>query len=137
MEKEGGVLQWAQTHNCEFEISKFALIGFSQRQEPRPFQPRKRQPIARSAIKIQDILIKPVQTTKFLRVTLHQSLSWAEQTSAAIAKGADWAIQCRHIAKPTQGIPLHLARQLYLAVCIPKILYAADIWATPPNRANR
>jgi hypothetical protein len=45
MEKPGGFMEWARTHNCEIEIPKCALIGFSKQQTPRPFQPKKRQPM--------------------------------------------------------------------------------------------
>jgi hypothetical protein len=41
MEKENGVLQWARTHNCEFKVTKFALIGFACKQIPRPLRAQK------------------------------------------------------------------------------------------------
>jgi len=34
----------------------------------------------------------------------------------------------------TKGIPLRLMRQLYQAIAIPKMLYAADLWFTPAFR---
>ena len=36
MEKPGGFLEWARTHNCEVEMPKCALMGFSHRQVPNP-----------------------------------------------------------------------------------------------------
>jgi len=69
-------------------------------------------------------------------VILEQSLSWAEQTSAALAKGMDWAIHCRRIAKPTKGIPIRLARQLFLSACVPKVCYAVDVWSPPIPRSQ-
>lgn len=134
MEKNGGALEWAAKANCEFEISKFALMGFSKRRKPGTINPRKTQPIPRLSIRIGGRTIKPVQSTKFLGVILEQSLSWTEQIAAALAKGTDWAIQCKRIAKPTKGIPLHFARRLFLAVCIPKMCYAIDIWSAPSSR---
>jgi ribonuclease HI/endonuclease/exonuclease/phosphatase family metal-dependent hydrolase len=137
MSREDGALAWASRANCEFEISKFALMGFSKRRAPTPLNPRKTQPIPRLSVNIGDRIIKPVQSTKFLGVILEQSLSWTEQTAAALAKGTDWAIQCRRIAKTTKGIPIRLAKRLYTAACVPKICYAADVWSPPPPRGRK
>jgi Reverse transcriptase (RNA-dependent DNA polymerase) len=137
MEREGGALDWAQEANCEFEISKFALVGFSRKMTPKPFEIRRKQPAPRYSITIRGKTIKPSRSTKFLGIIIEQSLSWMEQTAAALAKGTDWAIQCRRIAKPTQGVPLRYALRLYLTVGIRKMLYGVDIWGAPrPRRAN-
>ncbi|TDL30112.1 hypothetical protein BD410DRAFT_710382, partial [Rickenella mellea] len=82
-------------------------------------------------MKIRGQTIRPVKTTKFLGVILEQSLSWAQQSASALAKGTDWVIQCRRIARPSRGIAPRLIRQLYLAVCVPKMLYAVDVWGAP------
>jgi hypothetical protein len=44
-----------------------------------------------------------------------------------IKKGKAWVAQVQRIAKVTRGVPPHLIRRLYLAVAVPKIMYAADI----------
>jgi ribonuclease HI len=136
MEREGGALEWAGSSNCEFEIDKFALMGFSRRMIPKPFEPRKRQHTPRFRISVRGHSIKPTQSTRFLGVIMNQTLSWAEQTAAAMAKGMQWAIQCKRIAKPTQGIPMGMVRQLYLSACIPKMLYAVDVWGAEASRRD-
>jgi ribonuclease HI len=131
MNREGGALEWADSANCEFEIDKFALMGFSKKQIPRPFEPRKRQPIPRFGITIRGHRLKPTSSTKYLGVIINQSMSWAEQSAAAMAVGMKWVTSCKRIAKPTQGIPLKLIKRLYLAACVPKMLYAVDVWGAP------
>jgi hypothetical protein len=127
--------EWAQRANCEFEIDKFALIGFTRRTMPKPFEPRRRQLAPRFVITLQGKQIKPTPSTKFLGIKIHQSLSWAEQVSAALAKGTAWAIECKRIAKTMKGIPLRYTRWLYLTVCVPRMLYAVNIWgALEPSR---
>jgi hypothetical protein len=40
-------------------------------------------------------------------------------------------MQLRWIAKSAHGVPIPLARQLYTAVALPKMLYAIDLWFKP------
>ena len=39
-------------------------------------------------------------------------------------------MQSRRLAKVTQGIPMKLVRPLYITVCVPRMLYAVDVWMT-------
>ena len=109
MNDKEGALKWAAESNCEFEIDKFALMGFSTQTIPRPFEPRKRRPVPRFQIKVGGHTFKPTKSTKFLGVIINQSLSWAEQTAAALKKGNDWVMKCKRIAKPTKGLPAKVA----------------------------
>jgi hypothetical protein len=122
LHRQKGALEWARGANCEFEVDKFALVGFSRRQIPKPFQPQKRQPAPRFSIKIGNQTVKPTRTAKYLGVHLEQTLSWGTQTAAALEKGTKWAMQCRRIVRPSQGIPVKYARRLYLTVGVPKML---------------
>jgi ribonuclease HI len=131
LHRPGGALEWAKEANCEFEVDKFALVGFSRRQIPKPLEPRKLQPEPQYSIKVDTHMVKPTRTAKFLGVHMEQTLSWGAQIVAALEKGTKWALSCRRIAKLTQGIPIKYARRLYLTVGIPKMLYAADVWAAP------
>lgn len=36
MEQEGGALEWAKTHECQFALNKFGQIGFTRKREPDP-----------------------------------------------------------------------------------------------------
>ena len=41
MNHEGGILEWAKTHNCSFRIEKFQLVDLSQQKIWDPFHPCK------------------------------------------------------------------------------------------------
>ena len=73
---------------------------------------------------LQGVLLAPQATHKFLGVLLDQELWWSHQASSAIAK-ALW---------PSTGICPCLMRQLFNAVAVPKMAYAANIWYTPVSK---
>ena len=77
---------------------------------------------------IQGVVIDPSPTHKFLRVILDQELRWQEHTAYAVVKGAHYAMLLRCLSRLAQGIPMKLTCQLYRAVAILRILYAASIW---------
>ncbi|KIK91874.1 hypothetical protein PAXRUDRAFT_116097, partial [Paxillus rubicundulus Ve08.2h10] len=77
------------------------------------------------------IIISPMKTHKFLSVILDQALCWTAHIAYAIAKGTAYILQLRQLSTTANSIPIALMRQLYLAVAIPKMLYAADIWFKP------
>jgi hypothetical protein len=97
MEKRDGFFEWACTHNCEIELPKCVLISFFKRTMPEPLRPNKRRPILRASLTISDFTIKPSKSMKFLGAILHQSFSWKEQTTSALAKGQRWATNVRRI----------------------------------------
>lgn len=80
---------------------------------------------------IRGNVIRPSPTHKFLGVILDQELRWKEHVAYAIVKGTAYALQLRRLSSTASGMPMKLAHQLYQAVAIPKMLYAADVWFTP------
>ncbi|KAF5383195.1 hypothetical protein D9615_004913 [Tricholomella constricta] len=78
--------------------------------------------------------IESKTSAKFLGVLVDNTLRWKEQCAAALAKGHDWMIQFGRLARVTQGVSAPHVRQLYIAIAIPRILYAADIYLSPPRR---
>lgn len=120
LERPGGGYDWSRAHNSRFETNKFALMDFSMnRLKPRP------------NMHIQGAVIRPVQTHRFLGVILDQELRWKAQVDNAIARGLSYVMQLRRLSASAKGLPMHLMRQLYLAVAVPKMLYAADLWFSP------
>ncbi|KAF9530582.1 hypothetical protein CPB83DRAFT_762971, partial [Crepidotus variabilis] len=130
MEKEGGVLEWAETHNCTFGIEKFQLLDASRKLRDDPAGGGKKVPIERPVLKIRGQHITPAHSIKFLGVHINQELRWKAQGAAAIARGAGWLAQYRRIAKPTSGVAHRHMRKLYLGIAIPRMMYAADIFLT-------
>ena len=122
LEREGGGYQWSKDHNSKFETSKFALIDFSMNRA-------KEHP----PIKVRGITIKPSSSHKFLGVILDQELRWKEQANYSLGKGMEYAILMRHISGASWGTPSKLTRQLYQAVVIPRVMYAASVWMKPTH----
>jgi hypothetical protein len=127
MERDGGVLQWAADHNCEFSLEKFQLLDLTRRREAHPGLPGRTRPVHRPDLKLRGHTIKAAPSAKFLGVIIDQELRWKEQGAAMVAKGQAWVAQIQRIVRVTTGIPPRLVRRLYLSVAIPKMLHAADI----------
>lgn len=118
LERPGGGYEWSRAHNSKFETNKFALMDFSMnRQRNRP------------NMHIQGSVIRPTATHRFLGVIVDQELRWNAQVDHATAKGLAYVLQLRRLATTAKGLPMRLMRQLYQAVAVPKMLYAADLWS--------
>jgi hypothetical protein len=50
MEQNGGVFEWAKTHNCEFGVEKFQLLDASKKLIPNPLNLKRRIPQPRQAL---------------------------------------------------------------------------------------
>ncbi|KAI6006914.1 hypothetical protein EDD15DRAFT_2121178, partial [Pisolithus albus] len=79
-------------------------------------------------LKLHNTLILPSHSHKFLGVVIDQSLRWNVHTAHALAKGTAYVMQISHISSANKGLPASLVRHLYLAVVVPKMLYAVNIW---------
>ena len=60
-----------------------------------------------------------------------QELHWRQQADYATAKATKWMLAFRRLVHTSTGIKPRLMRQMYLAVAVPKMSYAADVWYTP------
>ncbi|OJA18739.1 hypothetical protein AZE42_12536 [Rhizopogon vesiculosus] len=125
LERPGGGYEWSRDHNSRFETSKFALMDFSMnRRKDRP------------NMHIQGAIIQPTPTHRFLGVIVDQGLRWNAQVDNALARGTAYILQLRRLSSSSKGLPMRLMRQLYQAVALPKMLYAADLWFSPILREN-
>jgi ribonuclease HI len=120
MTRPDGANEWSRTHNSRFELSKLVLVDFTRSRSTR-----------RPPLTLQDTTLIPQQTHKFLGVLMDQELRWNHQADYALGKATKWTLAFRRLARPSTGIHPRLMRQLYNAVAIPKITYAADVWYTP------
>ncbi|KAJ7123913.1 hypothetical protein C8R46DRAFT_839668, partial [Mycena filopes] len=76
--------------------------------------------------------IESTKSVKLLGVHIDRELRWHAQGAAALAKGQAWLGQFARIARPTRGISARHMRRLYLSVCVPRMLYAAGVFLSPP-----
>lgn len=129
LHRNGGILQWADEHNCSFGIEKFQLIDFTRGKSVTKGMSGIGQPII-----VRDHEIKPQQLAKFLGIIVDQALNWKEQIAAVVAKGEMWISQFRRLVKATKGVNATFMQQLYQAIALPRMLYGADIYLTPTRR---
>ena len=118
MTREGGAIEWSNDHNSNFEFSKLALIDFAHRNSKK----------IRPPLTLPNTSLSPSANTKYLGVYLNQHLDWGTQRNYAVEKGTKWTAQIRRAAAPSWGLTPKHARQLYISVAIPRILYAVDVW---------
>jgi ribonuclease HI len=136
MTKRKGAIAWTRDHNSEFEISKSVLVGFTHKREKDPLNQGKTRLIPCPPLRINGQEVPVKDHHKFLGVILDRTLSFKEQGAAAIAKGDYFISAFRRLAKPTVGVPPRIFRHFYLAVAVPRMLYAASIWLTPPPQTR-
>lgn len=123
LECPDGGYDWSRAHNSRFETNKFALMDFSM---------NKRRP--HPDMILQGATIHPSPTHRFLGVILDQELHWRAQADNTVMKGIAYVLQLRRLSTSAKGLPLRLMCQLYLAVAVPKMIYAADLWFSPVYR---
>ncbi|KAF8997985.1 hypothetical protein BDQ17DRAFT_1248041, partial [Cyathus striatus] len=69
----------------------------------------------------------------FLGVLIDRELHWTHQHTLALARGQSWLSCVWQLSHPSSGASTQVMHQLYTSTAIPHMLYAADIWAQPPN----
>ncbi|KAF9780522.1 hypothetical protein BJ322DRAFT_1011914, partial [Thelephora terrestris] len=77
--------------------------------------------------------IAPSLTYRFLGVLFDPKLRWNAQTERASRSASAWINLVRRLARTSSGISAKGMRQLYTAVAIPKMSYAAEVWYTLPH----
>jgi ribonuclease HI len=72
-----------------------------------------------------------VSSYKLLGVLLDNKLNWVKHHDLVQARAVKWTALFKHLNRMTTGVSLNLTRKLYLAVAVPRIIYAADTWYVP------
>ena len=131
MERPGGGNQWSISHSSLFEPDKLRLVDFTRKREASKHPGPRTVPLTRPALTLGTQTIHPAQSYKYLGVILDQELRFKEHVAYTLAKGTAWVTQFRRLSRPTVGMPSRFARQLFKAIAVPRMLYAADIFLTP------
>ncbi|KAH6908836.1 hypothetical protein BKA70DRAFT_1029266, partial [Coprinopsis sp. MPI-PUGE-AT-0042] len=76
--------------------------------------------------------IMKVDQYKYLGVLVDSELRWNSQTMQAVEKATQWVMMYKRLTKPSTGVRSKLMRQLYMAVGVPKMTYALEVWYDPP-----
>ena len=77
---------------------------------------------------LRQTVIDPTPAHKFLGVYFDQELRWHCHVDYVVSKASRWISLFKRITRSRSGLPLQLLRGLYIAVAVPKITYAADVW---------
>jgi ribonuclease HI len=131
MERPNGAIAWSMSHNSPLEMSKVALMDFT-------LSPYKAADSADLVLEhfdrmhqYQRTIIKATPAHKLLGVILDKKLRWTRQHEMVQAKATKWTALFKRLNRVSTGISLRFSRQLYMAVAIPRITYAADTWFVP------
>ncbi|OBZ69759.1 hypothetical protein A0H81_10502 [Grifola frondosa] len=120
MTRRKGALTWSESHNSEFSFDKLGLLNCSNKLKD-----------LGPALQLNDSTVQPSKSHKFLGVLLDHKLNFHEHVAYALAKGTSWVAQFQQLAKSRYGLNFGLVKRLYLAVAVPSMLYAVDIFLTP------
>ncbi|KAF7373394.1 RNA-directed DNA polymerase from transposon X-element [Mycena sanguinolenta] len=132
--KDGGVNEWGVTHNSVFGAAKDQACHFSQRKvlRRRPFgQKSVWEPERRPNLVINGHVVKPSKAVKLVGIWLDEKLTFKEQAAAAVAKGQEWIVNFRRLGRVAGGVAAAYIRQLYISICVPRMLYGAEVWLAP------
>ncbi|KAF9051978.1 hypothetical protein BJ165DRAFT_1333533, partial [Panaeolus papilionaceus] len=135
MEKPGGILEWADKHNCSFGIEKFQLVDATRRKKPNPLGTGPQVEMDRPPLRLRRHIIQPTTHAKFLGIIIDQDLRWKKQNAAVVGKTAEWIGKFSRIAKQKGGVAYKNIRRLFEAVAMPRILYGIDVFH-PPSRTG-
>ena len=103
-------------------------MGLTRRREKNPAGKPPTRPIQRHPLFLQGTKVPVVTTHKFLGVMLDQELCWKDHMNYAVQKGTKWVTQYHRLAKPSSGVSAKYMRRFYIAVAVPRMLYAADLF---------
>jgi hypothetical protein len=92
--------------------------------------------MTRPALTLRGHVIPSKLCVVFLGVRIDRELRWKEQGVRAIAKGQEWLARMGRLARVSRGVATPLLHRLYIAVALPRIMYAADIFLNPGNRCK-
>ena len=65
---------------------------------------------------------------------LDQELRWKDQVNCAFTKGTKWVTQYQRLARVSGSVSAKYMRRFYLAVAVPRMLYAADVFLIPQTK---
>ncbi|KAJ7213551.1 hypothetical protein GGX14DRAFT_298911, partial [Mycena pura] len=138
--QEGGADEWAVTHNSKFGATKDQMICFSKRTtRQRQFfgQKDKLIPEKRPNLVMNGVVIKPSKAVKLVGIWLDEDLSFKVHGAAMVAKGNEWVTTFRRLAQVSKGVGAKYLRRLYIAICLPHVLYGAEVTLAPVQQRER
>ncbi|KAJ7019013.1 hypothetical protein C8F04DRAFT_903993, partial [Mycena alexandri] len=81
--------------------------------------------------------IPPSDAVKLVGVWIDKDLKFWEHGAAALAKGHEWLVKFRRLAKVSGGMIAKNIGRLYLGICIPGMFYNAEVALAPVRQRKR
>lgn len=113
--------EYARTHGMKFAPGKYALTHFS----------RTKQFNMQKAVKLEGIIVEPVEALRILGLHLDSRLNWKTQEKKIHEKMQSQLLALSRTTASTWGATMVKARQLYLAIIRSSLTYGATAWHTP------
>ncbi|THU80647.1 hypothetical protein K435DRAFT_689834, partial [Dendrothele bispora CBS 962.96] len=129
MKDTGGVIDWADLHNCSFGTDKFKLVDATRRRERG--QGGKSAKPRGPGVSLGPHTIKSETAARFLGVLVDEELRWKQQHALMVKRGQAWVTQFRRVAKISEGMSAQHIRQLFKSKAIPRMLYGACVTLAP------
>jgi len=95
------------------------------------------RPIQRHPLFLAGVKIPMVSTHKFFGIILVQELQWKDHVNYALQKDAGWVTQYQWLEKLSKGISPEYMWCFYIAVAVPKMLYAVDLFLVPESHKGK
>nr|GAT48527.1 RNA-directed DNA polymerase from transposon X-element [Mycena chlorophos] len=132
-----GTEHWAVDHNGSFGPAKYQLLDATRKRVKTPNGPKKTAPMPRKDLVLGDNTIRSREAVKLLGLLLDRELRWHHQETALVGKGHAWLSTFARLATATGGLKAASMRRLYLAICVPQMLYGADVFLEPNEPGSK
>ncbi|KAH8823902.1 hypothetical protein DL96DRAFT_1468875, partial [Flagelloscypha sp. PMI_526] len=131
MEAPRGPIELADENGLVFGLEKTLAITYTCRTVTNSEGKRVRETAPTLTLKGRTLARR--NTLRLLGLTLDDKLNWKEQEESVLVKGTTWIGQIKRLGRVYGGVPAKLMRRLYVAVVVPKLTYALEVWYTPPT----
>ena len=111
---------WARKHASVFAPSKFQLTHHTRRRQVADVDRH---------IQIEQTIITPSESSKYLGVTLDTALNWKQHIQNLKIKTSKSIGALASLASPTWGVRVAELRKIYQAVVIPQMMYGCSVWS--------
>jgi ribonuclease HI len=118
---------WAKKHVSVFAPSKFQLTHHTRRRQIADIDRH---------IKIEQTIIPPSESSKYLGVTLDTALNWKQHIQNLKIKISKSIGALASLAGSTWGAGATELRKIYQAVVIPQMMYGCSIWSVAHERGE-
>ena len=117
------IIQWGSKNYLTFSAQKTELITFS----------RKHRTLSNLTIIVNDVVITPKSSVKYLGVILDQKLKWREHIEERHNCCKRKIMELRRYSKLTWGPNRNILKKLLNGIVDPMLLYATPVWADATN----